>query len=229
MEGRMKKTNRTLSVVLMSLFLVVAVSSVSFAAPKPPDANASKNTKAVQQPVPSAASAAKDIKVVQKPSPDIGICKDPAVSNFNVTKTLSSNVATFTMTGQVCNNGPGDYNVPDNMLQAHFNVYAAYGPQFSYPAAGDVKFFTQNVGPVLKKSQCVPFTQVFTRDKVLQWGFAPPTVAVPSNQKPMRLLFEFFVRDVKGTLGTISQVKFLDCNANNNLSSQTFEMMISTP
>ena len=207
----MKKTSRALSVVT-SLFLVAVLSSVSFAAPKPPAAN-----------------TAKDIKVVQQPSPDIGICKDPAVSNFNVTKTLSNNVATFTMTGQVCNNGPGDYNVPDNILQAHFNVYAAYGPQFSYTAAGDVKFFTQNVGPVLKKSQCMSFTQVVTRDKVLQWGFTPPTAAVPSNQKQMRMLFEFFVRDAKGTFGTPVQVKFLDCNASNNLSSQTFEMMISTP
>jgi hypothetical protein len=228
MEGKMKKTSQALSVILMSLLLVVALSSVSFAANKPLDANAAKNTKVVQPSVPSAASAAKDTNVVQQPSHDISLCKDPAVSNFNVTKTLSNNVATFTMTGQICNNGPGDYNQPDNILQAHFNVYAAYGPQFSYTAAGDVKFYTQNVGPVLKKNQCMPFTQVFTRDKVLQWGFKPPTAAVPMNERQMRLLFEFFVRDAKGTFGTVAQPKALDCNTNNNLSSQTFEMMIST-
>ena len=73
-------------------------------------------------------TAPKDVKVVQKPVPDLDICKDPAVKNFNITKTLSNNVATFTMTGQVCNNGPGNYNQPDNFLEAHFNVYAGYGP-----------------------------------------------------------------------------------------------------
>jgi hypothetical protein len=212
MEGKMKQTSKALSVILTTLFLIVAFSSICLAA----------NRQAVTSP-------AKDMKVVQPPAANLEICKDPAVSNFNVTKTLINNVATFTMTGQVCNNGPGDYNQPDNILQAHFNVYAGYGPQFSYPAAADVKFFTQPVGPVLKKSQCMPFTQKFTRDKVLQWGFKPPVAAPKANEKQMKLLFEFFVRDAKGTLGTISQPKSLDCNTNNNISSQTFEMTISTP
>ena len=137
----MKQTSKALLANLTTLFLVVALSSVSLAANK--------------QPV---TSAAKDMKMVQQPVANLEICKDPAVSNFNVTKTLSNNVATFTMTGQVCNNGPGDYNQPDNILQANFNVYAGYGPMFSYPDAADVKFFTQTVGPVLKKSQCMSFT-----------------------------------------------------------------------
>ena len=97
----MKQTSKVLSVILTTLFLVVTLSSVSLAANK--------------QPV---TSAAKDMKMVQQPVANLEICKDPAVSNFNVTKTLSNNVATFTMTGQVCNNGPGDYNQPDNILQA---------------------------------------------------------------------------------------------------------------
>jgi hypothetical protein len=174
------------------------------------------------------ASAVKDIKVIQQPGPNLDICRDPAVSNFNITKTLINNVATFTMTGQVCNNGPGDWNKPDDILEAHFNVYAGYGPQFSYPAAADVKFFTQPVGPVLKKNQCMSFTQKFTRDKVLKWGFNSPTTAPPANQKQMKLLFEFFVRDAKGLIGIAGQPKSLDCNTNNNILSQTFEMMIST-
>ena len=208
----MKQTSKTLSVILSTLFLIVVLSSFCLAADR----------QAVN-------TAPKDMKVVQQPVPNLDICKDPAVSNFSVTKTLSNNVATFTMTGQVCNNGPGDYNQPDNILQAHFNVYAGYGPQFSYPAAADVKFFTQKVGPVLNKSQCMTFTQIFKREKVLQWGFKPPTAAPKGNEKQMKLLFEFLVRDAKGTLGTSSQQKSLDCNANNNISSQAFEMTISTP
>lgn len=200
----MNKTSNALSVMLTVFVLIFAFTSVSLAA------NA--------QPI---TSAVKDMKVVQPPV----LCKDPAVSNFNITKTLSNNVATFTMTGKVCNNGPGDYNQPADALEAHFNVYAAYGPMFSYPAAGDVKFFTQTVGPILKKGQCLSFTQVFTREKVLQWGFREPK----ANEKQMKLLFEFFVRDAKGTLGTVSQPKGLDCNLNNNLLSQTFEMMVSVP
>ena len=207
----MKQTSKALSVILTTLFLVIVFSSVCLAGDKLP-----------------AASTVKDIKVIQQPGPNLDICRDPAVSNFSITKTLANNVATFTMTGQVCNNGPGDWNKPDDILEAHFNVYAGYGPQFSYPAAADVKFFTQPVGPVLKKNQCMTFTQKFTRDKVLQWGFAPPTAAVPANQKQMKLLFEFFVRDAKGLIGIAGQPKSLDCNTNNNLLSQTFEMMIST-
>jgi hypothetical protein len=132
------------------------------------------------------------------------------------------------MTGQVCNNGPGDWNQPDNILQAHFDVSAAYAPTFSYAAAHDTKYFTQTVGPVLKKSQCMPFTQIFTRDKVLQWGFTPPTAAPPANQRQMRLMFEFYVRDAKSAMGRADQPKSLDCNTNNNTASQTFEMTIST-
>ena len=201
MEYKMKKLRKALSIILTTLFLIAAFASVSMAA------NA--------QPV----TSAKDIHVVKPPV----LCKDPAVSNFNINKNLANNTATFTMTGKVCNNGPGDYNQPANPLEAHFNVYAAYGPMFSYPAAGEVKFFTQNAGPVLKKGQCIAFTQVFTREKVLQWGFKDPK----PNEKQMKLLFEFFVRDAKGTLGTVSQPKGLDCNLNNNLLSQTFEMMVS--
>ena len=202
MECKMKRSRKALSFILAVLFFIVALPSLSVAA------NA--------QPLMST----QDIKVVKPPV----LCRDPAVSNFNITKTLTNHTATFTMTGKVCNNGPGDYNQPNNALEAHFNVYAAYGPMFSYPAAGEVKFFTQTVGTTLKKGECKSFTQVFTREKVLQWGFKAPK----PNEKQMKLLFEFFVRDAKGTLGTVSQPKGLDCNPNNNLLSQTFDMMVST-
>jgi len=208
----MKQTSKALSVILTTLLLIVAFSSVCIAGNKPP-----------------VASPTTGINVVQEPIPNLDICRDPAVSNFNVTKTLSNNVATFTMTGQICNNGPGDWNKPDDVLEAHFDVSAAYAPVFSYAAAHDTKYFTQTVGPVLKKSQCMTFTQKFTRDKVLQWGFTPPTTAPPANQRQMKLLFEFYVRDAKGLIGIAGQPKSLDCNTSNNLSSQTFEMMISTP
>lgn len=211
MEGKMKQTSKALSVILTTLFLIVAFSSVCLAGERPPLAN-----------------TVKDMKVIQQPVPNLDICRDPAVSNFNVTKTLVSNVATFTMTGQVCNNGPGDWNKPDDALEAHFDVLAAYAPQFSYAAAGDVKYFKQTVGPVLKKNQCMTFTQKFTRDKVLQWGFNPPTAAVPANQRQMKLMFEFYVRDAQSKMGRADQPKSLDCNTNNNILSQTFEMMIST-
>jgi hypothetical protein len=211
MEGKMKQSSKALSVILTILFLIVALSFVCLAGDK--------------QPV---ASPATGMKVIQQPIPNLDICRDPAVSNFSVTKTLSNNVATFTMTGQVCNNGPGDWNKPDDVLEAHFDVSASYAPQFSYAAAHDTKYFTQTVGPVLKKSQCMTFTQKFTRDKVLQWGFTSPTAAPPTNQRQMRLLFEFYVRDAKGLMGIAGQPKSLDCNTNNNTSNQTFEMMIST-
>jgi hypothetical protein len=211
MEGKMKQTSKALSVILTTLFLIVVFSSVSFAVDRKP-----------------VASPTTGMKVVQQPAPNLEICKDPAVKNFNVTKTLSGNVATFTMTGQVCNNGPGNYNQPGNNLEAHFNVYTGYGPQFSYPASGETKFFTQTVGPVLNNSQCMSFTQTFTRNKVLHWGFPSPAAAPKPNEKPMKLLFEFFVRDAKGSLGTSSQPKSLDCNTGNNLLSQTYEMTVST-
>ena len=86
----MKQTSKALSVILTTLFLIVAFSFVCLGD---------------KQPV---ASPATGMKVIQQPVPNLDICRDPAVSNFNVTKTLSNNVATFTMTGQVCNNGPGD-------------------------------------------------------------------------------------------------------------------------
>lgn len=207
----MKQTSKTLSVILTTLLLIVTFSSVSLAANRQ-----------------LAPASAKDMKVVQQPGPNFDICRDPAVRNFNVTKSLSGKVATFTMTGQVCNNGPGNYNQPGNNLEAHFNVYTGYGPQFSYPASGETKFFTQTVGPVLNNNQCMSFTQTYTRDKVLQWGFTSPAAAPPANSKQMKLLFEFFVRDAKGLLGTSSQPKSLDCNTTNNLLSQTFEMTVST-
>jgi len=210
MEGKMKQTSKALSVILTTLFLIVAFSSVCLAGDKSP-----------------VASPATNLKVMQ-PVPNLDICKDPAVSNFNITKTLVNNVATFTMTGQVCNNGPGDWNKSDDPLEAHFDVFAAYAPQFSYAAAGDVKYFTQTVGPILKKNQCMTFTQKFTRDKVLQWGFAPPTAAVPANSRQMKLMFQFYVRDAQSKMGRADQPKSLDCNANNNILSQTFEMTIST-
>lgn len=203
----MKRINAVLPIVLAAFIFVPSLSTLSLAADKP-----------------VMAPSAKNLPVVQQPATTLVVCKDPAVSNFTVTKTLSGNVATFTMTGIVCNNGPGNYNQPDNILNAHFNVYAGYGPMFSYPAAGEVSFFKQPVGPILNKSECKQFTQRFTRNKVLQWGFREPQ----ANEKQMKLLFEFFVRDAKGTLGTISQPKGLDCNTNNNLSAQTIEMMVTT-
>ncbi|HON58446.1 MAG TPA: hypothetical protein PLT45_02805 [Smithella sp.] len=208
----MKKSSQILSGTTAILFFIVTMSFIGLAAERQP-----------------AASQTTGIKAIQPPVANLEVCKDPAVSNFNVTKTLANNVATFTMTGQVCNNGPGDYNQPDNPLEAHFNVYAAYGPMFSYAAAGDTKFYTKPIGSVLKKSQCMTFTQTYTRDKVLHWGFPSPAAAPKPNEKPMKLLFEFFVRDAKGLLGTSSQPKSLDCNTSNNLQSQTYEMTISTP
>jgi hypothetical protein len=210
MEGKMKQKSKVLSVLLTAILLIV-FSSVSFAVDR--------------KTVPS---TVKDMKTIQPPVTTLEICKDPTVRNFNVTKTLSGNVATFTMTGQVCNSGPGNYNQPGNNLEAHFNVYTGYGPQFSYPASGETKFFTQTVGPVLNSNQCMSFTQTYTRDKVLQWGFKPPIAAPKPNEKQVKLLFEFFVRDAKGLLGTSSQPKSLDCNTTNNLLSQTFEMTVST-
>jgi len=207
----MKQTSKALSVILTTLFLIVAFSSVCLAGNKPP-----------------VASPTTGMTVVKQPVPNLDICKDPAVRNFNVTKTLSGNVATFTLTGQVCNNGPGNYNQPGNNLEAHFNVYTGYGPQFSYPASGETKFFTQTVGPLLNNNQCMSFTQTYTRNKVLQWGFKPPIAAPKPNEKQVKLLFEFFVRDAKGLLGTSSQPKSLDCNTGNNLLSQTYEMTVST-
>ena len=206
----MKQESKVLSVIMTAL-LIVAFSSVCIAGNKPPVVSPNTNMTAVKPPV-----------------ANLEICKDLAVKNFNVTKTLSGNVATFTMTGQVCNNGPGNYNQPGNNLEAHFNVYTGYGPQFSYPASGETKFFTQPVGPVLNNNQCMSFTQTYTRNKVLHWGFPSLAAAPKPNEKPMKLLFEFFVRDAKGSLGTSSQPKSLDCNTTNNLLSQTFEMTVST-
>ena len=110
----MKQASKALSVFLSTSFLIVVLSSVCLAVDRQ-----------------AVTTAPKDMKVVQQPVANLEICKDPAVKNFNIAKTLSNNVATFTMTGQVCNNGPGNYNQPDNILEAHFNVYAGYGPQFS--------------------------------------------------------------------------------------------------
>lgn len=207
----MKRTSKILSVIL-TVLLGVTLSSVSIAAERQPTA-----------------SPVKDMKTFPPAGTALELCKDPTVKYFNVTKTLSGNVATFTMTGQVCNNGPGDYNQADNALQANFNVYTGYGPMFSYPASGETKFFTQTVGPVLKNGQCMSFTQTYKRDKVLHWGFPSPAMAPKPNEKSVKLLFEFFVRDAKGTLGTSSQKKSLDCNTGNNLLSQTFEMTVSAP
>jgi len=211
MEDKMKQTIKALSVILTTLFLVVSLSFVCLAGDKSP-----------------VASSATNLKVIQS-VPNLDICKDPAVSNFNVTKTLSGNVVTFTITGQVCNNGPGDYNQPDNALQATFGVYPAYAPQYSYAAAGEAKFFTKPVGTVLKKNQCMSFSQTYAKDKVLHLGLPSPAMAPKPNEKGMKLLIEFFVRDAKGLIGTSAMPKALDCNTNNNLLSQTFEMTISTP
>ena len=208
----MKKSSKTLFLIFALMILFVSTTLISVAAER--------------QVLPGPTAG---VKVAQPSLGNLDICRDPAVGNFNVTKTLSNNVATFTLTGQVCNNGPGDYNQPDNALEAHFNVYTAYGPQFSYPASGETKFYTKPIGTVLKKSQCMTFTQTYTRDKVLHWGFPSPAAAPKPNEKPAKLLFEFFVRDAKGLLGTSSQPKSLDCNIQNNLQSQTVEMTVSIP
>lgn len=207
----MKQKSKVLFVILTAVFFTVAFSFVGFAAEKQ-----------------SVTSSVSNVKVVKPPTP-IDICKDPAVSNLNVTKTLSGNVATFTVTGQLCNNGPGDYNQPDNALQAIFGFYPAYAPQYSYAAAGEAKFFTKPAGTVLKKNQCMTFTQTYTRNKVLHWGLPSPAMAPKPNEKGMKLLIEFFVRDAKSLIGTSAMPKALDCNTSNNLLSQTFEMTISTP
>ena len=204
----MNNTGKALYAVITTMLFVFVFSVVGFAAPA--------------QPV---AASSKEIKVVQKPGTNIAICVDPAVQNFNVTKSLSGNVATFTMSGQVCNNGPGDWNKPDNALEAYFTVYNAYAPQFSYAAGGIAKNFKKTVGTVLKKNQCVSFTETYTRDKVLQWGFGSNT----ATQKQMKLMIEFYVRDAKGMIGTGSQPNALACNLNNNLLSKTFEMTIKIP
>jgi len=207
----MKQKSKVLFVILTAVFFTVAFSFAGFAAEKQ-----------------SVTSSVSNVKVVKPPTP-IDLCKDPAVSNLNVTKTLSGNVATFTVTGQLCNNGPGDYNQPDNALQAIFGFYPAYAPQYSYAAAGEAKFFTKPAGTVLKKNQCMTFTQTYTRNKVLHWGLPSPAMAPKPNEKGMKLLIEFFVRDAKSLIGTVAMPKALDCNTSNNLLSQTFEMTISTP
>jgi hypothetical protein len=204
----MKHTSKVLYATIMTISVVFALSSVCFAG--------------TAQPV---TSSVKDIKAVQVPGGGISLCVDPTVKNFNITKSLSGKVATFTITGQVCNNGPGDWNKPDNALEANFTVYNAYAPQFSYAAGGIAQNIKKTVGTVLKKNQCVSFTQTYTRDKILQWGFANNT----ATQKQMKLMFEFYVRDAKGLIGVGAQPKALDCNLDNNLLSQTFEMMISIP
>lgn len=204
----MKNTRKSLYAAIMTMLLVFVFSAVCLAG--------------TAQPV---TSSVKDLKTVVKPGTGISVCVDPYVKNFNVTKSLSGKVATFTMSGEICNNGPGDWNKPDNALEANFAVYNAYAPLFSYAAGGDAKFFKQTIGPVFKKNQCMTFSQRVTRDKVLQWGFSPNT----ASQKQTRMMFEFFVRDAKGMIGTGSQPNALDCNLNNNLISKTFEMMISTP
>lgn len=208
----MKKSRKTSFFTFVLMILFVSMTFISVAAER--------------QALPGPTAG---VKVAQPSLGNLDICRDPAVSNFNVSKTLINNVATFTLTGQVCNNGPGDYNQPDNALEAHFNVYTGYGPQFSYPASGETKFYTKPVGTVLKKSQCMTFTQTYTRDKVLHWGFPSPAAAPKPNEKPAKLLFEFFVRDAKGLLGTSSQPKSLDCNTQNNLQPQTIEMTVSFP
>ncbi len=202
----MKNTRKVLYVTIMTIFVVFVLSSACLAG--------------VAQPV---TSSVKDIKTVPVPGGNISLCVDPAVKNFNITKSLSGNVATFTMTGQVCNNGPGDWNKPDNALEANFAVYNGYAPNFSYAAGGNPQFFKKTVGTVLKKNQCVPFTQTYTRDKILQWGFSNNT----ATQRQMRLLLQFYISDAKGLIGVGSQPKALDCNLDNNILSQTFEMMIS--
>jgi len=204
----MKNTSKSLYVIIMAILFVFAISSLCLAG--------------VGQPV---TVSPKDIKLVPKPGTNFAICMDPAVKNFNVIKSLSGKVASFTMTGQVCNNGPGDWNKSDNALEANFAVYNAYAPQFSYAAGGNPQFFKKTVGTVLKKDQCVSFSQTYTRDKILQWGFSNNT----ATQRQMKLMFEFYVRDAKGLIGVGSQPKALDCNLDNNLLSKTFEMMIITP
>ncbi|MDX9746569.1 MAG: hypothetical protein RBU31_08530 [Syntrophales bacterium] len=211
----MKNTQRILFIMLLTSFFITALTSASMAVdPQPVTGNMKKTPRPVVT----------DKMKKNLLGEQITICKDPTVSNFSISKTLINNTARFTLTGRICNNGPGDYNQPDNPLEGHFNIYAAYGPLFSYPASGDAKFYTQTVGPILKKGQCVSLTQVFTRGQVLQWGFKDPN----PGEKQMKLLFEFFVRDAKGTLGTVSMPKGLDCNPSNNLLSKTFDMMIST-
>lgn len=209
----MKQTTKTLSVVFTVVFFTVALSSVSFAV----------DPRTLS---PTIKDMHKDIQNTPGVGTAISLCADPAVSSFNVAKALAGNIATFTMTGNICNNGPADYNHTDNPLVANFNVYAGYGPMFSYVAAGELKNFKQTIGPILKKGQCLPFTQTYTRGNILQWGFKTPK----SNEKQMKLMFEFLVRDAKGTLGTVSQQKSLDCNAANNINTnpQIFEMMIGT-
>ena len=165
-------------------------------------------------------TSTQDIKVVKPPV----LCQDPAVSNLNITKSLANNTATFTITGKVCNNGPGDYNQPANPLEAHFNILCGLWSDVQLPGrrGGQIFHAGRRTGPE-EGGNASLLPRSLHGGKVLQWGFKEPK----PNEKQMKLLFEFFVRDAKGTLGTVSQPKGLDCNLNNNLLSQTFEMMVS--
>jgi hypothetical protein len=101
-----------------------------------------------------------------KPKP---LCSDIRVT-LNVQK---SDTGVVVLTGQVCNQGPGNYAYAAAPFDAYFMVYTWHPPKT--PAQeGDIKFYAHtDLGTTLKTKECKSFRHQYQIEKFSRWGHFP--------------------------------------------------------
>jgi hypothetical protein len=140
----------------------------------------------------------------------LAVCADPAVT-LAISKNISAGTGVITLTGKVCNEGPGNYATP-KPLDAYFMVYTWHPPKT--PAQeGNVQTFSHNaVATPLGRGDCKPVTQTYQIPNVISWGNTTPTAGQRQAVK------EFVIRVQKDSSGA-SFSKQENCSLSNDTKS----------
>ncbi len=164
----------------------------------------------------------KEMKI-QKPV----LCSD-LVATLSVTKTISGGNGIITLSGQVCNAGPGDY-IGKDPLDTYFMVYTWHPPKT--PAQeSDIKFFGHtSIGTTLKKGECRSVRQTYTIPGVVQWGFDTLTPTKPVQRQAVKQFVLAVEKKYPMQAGDVSFSKCEDSNLDNSRGVVNVEYMEKVP
>lgn len=176
----------------------------------------------------SFSSGAEKAKVLSPPVLDKGLqpklpCSD-LVATLSVTKSLSGENGIITLSGQICNGGPGDYKGKDS-LDAYFMVYTWHPPKT--PAQeGDLKFFGHtSSGSALKNGECKTVRQSYTIPGVIHWGFDTMTPTKPGQRQAIKQFVLAVEKKYPMQAGDVSFSKCEDSNLENSRGVVNVEYM----